>query len=296
MANTPYAVTASRLVVRNKLRNAVRLVCVLAAATVSTALAQAQDTQTGAANVTLLEGPPGAKTAQGRDGRSAEPAPSPDEAAAAKLYAEALPLLAEGHLAKGQRLLESLVVRFPETAAAHRARHDLAKLYAALSRPDGIEWARRSFLGARGLSGTLDPPPAAAGKWRTKVRLSQAVHDRFRLLAGDRVFFADGNSMLDEQAWAVVRQQARWLNHRSALHIVVEGHSADAGSRADNERLAHARAEAVRDGLIARGIDARRIEVRVFGNRMPVATCAGPACAPQNRRAVTVLLAEPSSD
>jgi peptidoglycan-associated lipoprotein len=54
-------------------------------------------------------------------------------------------------------------------------------------------------------------------------------------------------------------------------------------------RLSETRAAAVRQRLIEEGIESHRLAVSSWGRDKKVSDCAEPACAAQNRRAVTVL-------
>lgn len=73
-------------------------------------------------------------------------------------------------------------------------------------------------------------------------------------------------------------------------HIVVEGHS-DSTAHADKgDALADARAQAVRDALIAGGLDAGRVETRAMGHAQPVATNKTLLGRKANRRVEIVVV------
>jgi outer membrane protein OmpA-like peptidoglycan-associated protein len=110
------------------------------------------------------------------------------------------------------------------------------------------------------------PPPAT-------VELDQVVRfekNRFALSA-------EQDSALDELA-----QQLK--EHPDARPVVIEGHADDRGSAALNERLAQGRAESVRNALIKRGVDPKRLQARGLGASRPIASNDSEESRAQNRR------------
>jgi outer membrane protein OmpA-like peptidoglycan-associated protein len=140
--------------------------------------------------------------------------------------------------------------------------------------------------------------PQARDGWSIEVHRSTAPAEarselghRLRLEIGDRVFFGPGSAELGARAHQVLAGQAEWLKGRPELIATIEGHADDPGPAEDNLRLAAARAQAVRQRLIGEGVSPARITVQAAGNTDRVAVCGEPACAAQNRRAVTVVQA-----
>ena len=80
---------------------------------------------------------------------------------------------------------------------------------------------------------------------------------------------------------AKVGEDMGWL-------IIVEGHTDDRGTEAYNDRLGQRRAEAVRDRLVAEGIDPARIETMSYGETRPAAAGTDDAARAENRRAVVI--------
>lgn len=96
---------------------------------------------------------------------------------------------------------------------------------------------------------------------------------------------AEGRSKI-ESVVSSIQQNMRSLNY-----IIVTGHTDRIGNEGDNLKLSLARADAVRDMLVAKGIDARKIRTIGMGDRQPVTTCAGSgvsstliSCLQANRR------------
>jgi peptidoglycan-associated lipoprotein len=111
----------------------------------------------------------------------------------------------------------------------------------------------------------------------------------FVVNVGDRVFFAEDQSDLSDQARSTLGQQARWLQAYPRYTVTIEGHADERGTREYNLALGARRAQAVRDYLIAQGIQAQRMRTISYGKERPVAVCNDASCWTQNRRAVTVL-------
>jgi outer membrane protein OmpA-like peptidoglycan-associated protein len=71
--------------------------------------------------------------------------------------------------------------------------------------------------------------------------------------------------------------------------ILVEGHTDVTGNPEDNQRLSLARAQAVKDALVARGVGADRIDVAGRGQDVPVASNDTEEERAKNRRTEIVV-------
>jgi peptidoglycan-associated lipoprotein len=109
--------------------------------------------------------------------------------------------------------------------------------------------------------------------------------------APDRVFFAYDQSTLSGEAIATLDAQVAWMNANPASPVRIEGHADERGTRDYNLQLGSARASAVRNYMVSRGVPDARISVITYGRERPVATCAQESCFAENRRAVTVVVA-----
>jgi peptidoglycan-associated lipoprotein len=111
----------------------------------------------------------------------------------------------------------------------------------------------------------------------------------FVVNVGDRVFFETDSTELTAQSRATLDKQVQWLQMYNRYSFTVEGHADERGTREYNIALGARRAQAVRDYLASRGIDANRMRTISYGKERPVAVCDDISCWSQNRRAVTVL-------
>ncbi len=214
-----------------------------------------------------------------------ERVPNSNDPAAARLLATARHDLAQGHTEIGRRVLEQIIVRYPDSPAVVDAQRELLAIGGAL-RERAAQPSTASPSPSQPGSSASDPAPPGISAWRTTVIHFAKPQEELRNGIGDRVFFSAGSAELGSRAVAVIAAQAEWLQRRPDLDIVVEGHADDRAVGADDESLSTSRAVAVRDRLAAEGVAPARIRIVPQGARAPIATCDDGACAVQNRRAV----------
>jgi len=111
----------------------------------------------------------------------------------------------------------------------------------------------------------------------------------FVVNVGDRVFFETDSTELTPQSRATLDKQAQWLQNYNRYAFTIEGHADERGTREYNIALGARRAQAARDYLAAKGVQASRMRTISYGKERPVAVCDDISCWSQNRRAVTVL-------
>ena len=83
------------------------------------------------------------------------------------------------------------------------------------------------------------------------------------------------------------------MNRYPSMTIELRGHTDSNNSTGDpqyNQKLSQARAEAVRDAMIAAGIDGSRISAKGYGESVPVATNDTAEGRQKNRRTEFVIL------
>lgn len=106
---------------------------------------------------------------------------------------------------------------------------------------------------------------------------------------GDRVFFAYNESSLSSEARATLDRQAAWLKKYPSTSVSIEGHCDERGTREYNLALGERRAIAVKNYLVADGIDAGRVKTVSYGKERPAVLGSNEAAWAQNRRGVTVV-------
>ena len=100
--------------------------------------------------------------------------------------------------------------------------------------------------------------------------------------------FEYGRVSIREKDRKRLQDYTDFLRDNAEWSILVEGHTDAHGSDEYNQSLGLRRATSVRDGLLANGIAARRIEVASFGESRPVESSDTPTGRTAKRRAVTI--------
>jgi outer membrane protein OmpA-like peptidoglycan-associated protein len=104
------------------------------------------------------------------------------------------------------------------------------------------------------------------------------------------ILFDLGQATLKPGAEVNVQKISAVLKQYPDHKISVEGYTDSTGSDTFNQQLSENRAVAVRDALVAGGLDSAVISVHGYGKAMPVATNATPDGRQQNRRVEIVVL------
>jgi outer membrane protein OmpA-like peptidoglycan-associated protein len=117
------------------------------------------------------------------------------------------------------------------------------------------------------------PAPTPEPRSRAVARPGAVHHE---------VYFVLGGSRLDPRSLA---QDVSWLKSNKDVQVIIEGHADPSGSPEGNLALGQKRAESVRDGLVAAGIEESRLEVISYGDtRLRYGRTDG-----RNRRAAIVV-------
>lgn len=113
--------------------------------------------------------------------------------------------------------------------------------------------------------------------------------EEFLANAGDRVFFIVDKYDLTAAARETLQRQAAWLQRHPSRRIVIQGHADERGTREYNLALGDLRANAVRNYLVAVGIDPGRVTTVSYGKELPASPEATETAWAQNRRGVTLV-------
>lgn len=108
-------------------------------------------------------------------------------------------------------------------------------------------------------------------------------------LSGSVIFPSGGSKLLPAARSKVAEVATALKQGNSDSHVVIEGHTDSVGSPERNEELSLARAGAVRDTLVSRGVSAERISVAGFGSQRPVADNGSQEGRANNRRVEIVV-------
>jgi outer membrane protein OmpA-like peptidoglycan-associated protein len=117
------------------------------------------------------------------------------------------------------------------------------------------------------------PPPPRAVVSAKKIELNE------------KVMFEVGKAKVKTASFPLLDDIAGLLKaHPEIKKLTVEGHSDDVGPAQKNLKLSAARADAVRKELIKRGIDAKRLRAKGYGEARPIADNKSPEGRELNRR------------
>jgi len=130
---------------------------------------------------------------------------------------------------------------------------------------------------------------ATAGQGTVNAGPTPGSQEDLVVNVGDRVFFGFDQFDLSPEARATLDRQAGWLNQYRGVTVTIEGHADERGTREYNLALGERRANAVKNYLVARGVDANRVSTVSYGKERPAVLGSSEAAWAQNRRGVTVV-------
>lgn len=114
----------------------------------------------------------------------------------------------------------------------------------------------------------------------------ESLQERFRGEVTPTITFDFDSAVLDEEARAVLRQQASWIRQFPEVRFSVFGHTDLVGSDAYNQSLGLRRARAAVNYLVSQGVNRHRLQALVSrGEREPVVATSDRER--RNRRTVT---------
>jgi len=103
-------------------------------------------------------------------------------------------------------------------------------------------------------------------------------------LSVQNLAFESGESRLSRESKSRLEHLTAQLRSDPSLNVLVEGHTDDVGSQAENLRISLSRADAVKAFLVEGGITSNRIQTIGLGEKDAVASNATEAGRAQNRR------------
>lgn len=102
--------------------------------------------------------------------------------------------------------------------------------------------------------------------------------------------FETGKADLEEDSYKVLDELVAYLNRKDDERIELQGHTDNVGSAKSNLVLSEARANTVRNYLLAKGIDPNRVTAKGYGLTVPVASNKTEEGRAQNRRTEVKIL------
>ncbi|MBW8790187.1 MAG: OmpA family protein [Rhizobium leguminosarum] len=158
-----------------------------------------------------------------------------------------------------------------------------ATMFLALAACSTTELASLEEPAAAPMTGqTNDPAPGFEN-------VAAGSEEDFILNVGRRIYFTQDSAKLDSVAMATLDNQANWLNNNPTWMLKLQGFSDDSGSASKMETLSQKRADAAMAYLVSKGVDAKRMWAKGYGNEREVRDCTERSCKVQNRRVVSNL-------
>jgi len=155
----------------------------------------------------------------------------------------------------------------------YRARIPEPKIYGVEINATGYLY----FLDILDLSGLNPDEPAEHDFYLQRIEVGTKV-------VLDNIYFETGKSVLTVASYESLDQVARFLENNESVRLEISGHTDNTGSLRVNTRLSEARAKAVVDYLVGRGIDQGRLEYKGYADSQPVAPNDTPEGREKNRR------------
>ncbi len=100
----------------------------------------------------------------------------------------------------------------------------------------------------------------------------------------DVIYFDTSKATIKPVSFSLLDEVATALKSHDVKRTEIEGHTDSSGDAAYNKQLSQQRADAVRQYLITKGIDASRLEAKGFGPEQPIAPNTTAKGREKNRR------------
>ncbi len=131
-------------------------------------------------------------------------------------------------------------------------------------------------------SETIDVPGSGAREMALNITMQPMESGQQVVLRN--IFFGTDHADLDDASLAELGQLLSMLRENPSVRLEIGGHTDNTGTAAHNEELSSARAQAVKDHLIANGIREDRLEAKGYGASKPIAPNDSELNKARNRR------------
>ncbi len=112
------------------------------------------------------------------------------------------------------------------------------------------------------------------------------------VLALNNLNFEQGKSKITSDSFEELNNLVNMLKDAPAMVIQLEGHTDFRGSPVKNLELSEKRVQALKDFLVANGIDKNRVLTKAFGGSQPLTQENTPEARAQNRRVEVRIISE----
>lgn len=113
---------------------------------------------------------------------------------------------------------------------------------------------------------------------------SRVIYDDGKFTVLEAIHFETGQATIKAESHTLLDQVALMIKANPDLKVRVEGHTDDTGPRETNVRLSEARATAVRQHLVQKGVSEQRLTSKGYGPDKPLIDETTPVARAKNRR------------
>ena len=106
----------------------------------------------------------------------------------------------------------------------------------------------------------------------------------------NNLFFDFNKSVLKSESFAELDRLVALLSATPTMEVLIAGHTDNVGNDASNKNLSEARAKAVKNYLISKNIEAKRLKTTGFGKAKPLTSNDSEEGRSQNRRVEFTIL------
>ncbi len=142
-----------------------------------------------------------------------------------------------------------------------------------------LEPNKKAKINVVQIEGLKDLPNA-----NTETRIGEVVENEKKAFKLDKVYFNVGEDKILDESFEQLNALANYLRENRTLNIQIEGHTDNQGDSKQNKKLSLDRAYNVREYLIKKGIEGKRIKFVGYGDSKPVSENSSEEARKQNRR------------
>ncbi len=116
-----------------------------------------------------------------------------------------------------------------------------------------------------------------------------AYFDEFRNEFSEGINFSTSSANLNFTSKKVLNRLAKFMQKCGTRSVIINAHTDNVGTPEANQKLSERRAEAVKNFLVRKGVDAGLLQTAGYGSTQPVAPNDSPADRAKNRRVELVI-------
>ncbi|MCS7281550.1 MAG: peptidoglycan-associated lipoprotein Pal [Desulfobacterota bacterium] len=125
----------------------------------------------------------------------------------------------------------------------------------------------------------------AKKEYRAKSEIRRPTDDKELSFPFQDILFDFDSYTIKPEYYAILDAISEWLKSKSEQGVIIEGHCDERGTQEYNLILGQKRAEAVKEYLVRKGVDSKRLRVISYGKERPVDPRSTEEAWAKNRRA-----------